>query len=152
LSILHQDAKEFLLEVDIARLGFEFSNGCLATQADLEIRLIEQLQVFGAEIAFCILVGGCIVLRLLRGELCIQFLEFAQQDLEGFGLSSRLLIGRCRRGRGYSSSLRSLDGLVSLRNKIWSSSLIYNIWSRRGLRNVNKTIVVVIIPKFSLWF
>jgi hypothetical protein len=56
------------------------------------------------------------------------------------------------RGRGYSSSLRSLDGLVSLRNKIWSSSLIYNVWSKRGLRNVNKTILVVIVPKFSLWF
>ncbi len=55
-------------------------------------------------------------------------------------------------GRGYSSSLRSLDGLVSLRNQIQSSSLIYNIWSKRGLRNVNKTIIVIIVPKFSLWF
>jgi hypothetical protein len=55
-------------------------------------------------------------------------------------------------GRGYSSSLMSLDGLISLRNKIQSGSLIFDIRSKRGMRNVNTTIVVVIIPKFSLWF
>jgi hypothetical protein len=46
----------------------------------------------------------------------------------------------------------SLDKLVSLRNEIWFSSLIFDIQSKRGMRNVNKTIVAVIIPKFSLWF
>mgnify|MGYP007103413156 CR=1 FL=1 len=56
-----------------------------------------------------------------------------------------------RRRQWYS--LRSLDRIISLRNDIRASSLIYDIWGRTWIRNMKETVVVIIIiHKFSLWF
>jgi hypothetical protein len=53
----------------------------------------------------------------------------------------------CRR---YCSSLRSIDRIISLRNDIWASSLIYYIRCRKRLWNMDK--LVVIVPELSLGF